>query len=139
MDKRKILLVFWLVGMLVPLNWVERLVYAFRRGVRILAGSEPAHVVGHLILFSGLVILLLYLFQLPLSRRTAVLLVMMVLVVGLGQEFLQLQVKNRSFSWPEVFDLGVDLTGGVLGWLAYRYYLRYGRYLRIAYFILRDV
>jgi len=31
------------------------------------------------------------------------------------QELLQLPTKGRTFGWPEVFDLGVDLVGGMLG------------------------
>jgi len=80
----------------------------------------------------------LHIFKLPLNRRTAVLLGGLLLALAMGQELLQLQVKQRAYGWPETFDLFVDLAGGILGWMAYRYYLRYGRFLRIAYYLLRD-
>ena len=47
----------------------------------------------------------------------------LVLIVGGLQELLQLPVKGRAFGWPEIFDLGVDLLGGILGvffFLAYK-------------------
>ena len=138
MDKRKIFLVLWLVGMLFPLNLIWKLSEYILQAINALVQSELSHVVGHTILFGGLVILLLYIFDLPLTRRTAVLMALNVLAVGLLQEFFQLQFKARGFGWPEIFDLGVDLVGGVLGWVVYCYYQRYSRYFRIVFFILMD-
>jgi hypothetical protein len=136
MDKQKILLMVWLVGILVPLHWLERFVSNLRQVYWMLTGSEPVHVIGHLILFSGLVILILQVFQLPLNKRTAIWLILLVLVMGLGQEYFQLQVKGRAFGWPEVFDLSVDLTAGAVGWAVYQYYQRNVRYLQMIYFML---
>ena len=138
MDKRKIILLIWLAAILVPINWIGRIAYYLRRGFWMALGFEPAHVIGHLILFGGLVFLLVHLFQLPLNRRSAIVLSLLVLALGVGQEIVQLQIKERGFGWPEIFDLVVDLTGGTLGWLAYRYFLRYRRYLQMAYFMLRE-
>ena len=136
MDKQKILLMVWLVGILVPLHWLERFVSKLRQVYWMLTGSEPVHVIGHLILFSGLVILILQVFQLPFNTRTAIWLILLVLVMGLVQEYFQLQVKERTFGWPEVFDLGVDLAAGAVGWAVYQYYQRNVRYLQMIYFML---
>ena len=136
MDKQKILLVVWLMGILVPLNWLERFVSYLRQIYWMMTGSEPVHVIGHLILFSGLVILILHVFQLPLNWCTAIWLTLLVLAMGLGQEYFQLQVKGRPFGGPEVFDLIVDLVAGGIGWAAYQYYLRNARYLQMIYFML---
>ena len=74
MDKRKIfLLVLWIFVMLLPLEWMKDLFWLAQRGFSILAGSELAHVIGHLILFGGLVILVLAFFHPPLNRQTAIL------------------------------------------------------------------
>lgn len=131
-------LVLWLLGMLFPLELIRTLSDYIRQAFLALISSELSHVVGHTILFGGLVFMLLHMFELPLTRRSAVLMAFNVLAVGLLQEVFQLQVKARGFGWPEAFDLGVDLVGGVLGWLVFLYYQRYNRYFRIAYFILRD-
>jgi len=137
MDKRKLILVFWLIAILLPFEWLTKSVPLVRRGFDLLVRTELAHITGHLILFGGLAALALYVFRLPLNWKSALILALGVLVVGLGQEFLQLQIKGRAFGWPELFDLGVDLFGAGLGWRIYQRLLGYGRYLRIAYFILR--
>lgn len=138
MDKRKIFVLLWLVAILIPINWIEQIVETMRQGFHVANQSELAHIVVHLIMFGGAVFLLLHIFKLPLTRRTAVLLAGLLLALALGQELLQLQVKQRAYGWPETFDLLVDLAGTILGWMAYRYYLRYGRFLRIAYYLLQD-
>ncbi len=138
MDKRKILIFLWLAGILFPYNWFGRGADVLRHAVRMAVGSEPAHIAGHLVLFGGLIVLVLHGVQIPFTRRSAICLAVLVLAIGLGQEYFQLQIKQRSFGWPEIFDLGVDLIGGALGWTAYRHFLRYRRYLRMAYFLLRE-
>ena len=138
MDKRKIFVLLWLAGILIPINWIGQIAETLRQGYHVANQSELAHVVVHLIMFGGSVFLLLHIFNLPLTRRTAVLLAGLLLVLAIGQELLQLQVKQRGYGWPETFDLLVDLAGAILGWMTYRYYLRYGRFLRITYNLLRD-
>ena len=138
MDKRKIFLILWLIAILIPITWIEQIVETMRLGYHVANQSELAHVVVHLIMFGGSVFLILHIFKLPLNRRTTVFLGGLLLALAMGQELLQLQVKQRAYGWPETFDLFVDLAGAILGWFAYRYYLRYGRFLRIAYYLLRD-
>ena len=58
-------LVLWLLGMLFPLNLVWKLSAYVRQAIDALIRSELSHVVGHTVLFGGLVILLLYIFDLP--------------------------------------------------------------------------
>jgi hypothetical protein len=53
-------------------------------------------------------------------------------LVGLGQDYLQLQVKGRAFGAPEVFDLQVDLVGGYFGWRISYFLLWFARHLRFA-------
>jgi hypothetical protein len=138
MDKRKVFLVLLAVAAMVPLEHIITEVRSLRRFIGWIIRGEPGHIVGHLVLFGGLTILVLILFNLKLEPRTAVLIVIGVLTLGMGQEIIQLQVKDRGFGWPEIFDLAVDLTGAGLGWWVYARLLPYGRYLRIAYFILRS-
>lgn len=138
MDKRKLLVLFWLGAMLVPINLLQTYTGDLRFVILRLLSSELAHVAGHLFLFSMLVVIVLAVFQPPLNRRTALLTAGMVLAVGLGQEFLQLIAKGRGFGGPEVFDLGVDMVAGVVGWQVTRWLRRYSRYLRMAYYMLRQ-
>ena len=70
---------------------------------------------AHTALFAGLVLLLAYALRLPRSWVSVLFLLTVVVGVGLGQEALQLVAKRRPPGWPEVFDLGVDMFGGMLG------------------------
>lgn len=109
--------------MIFPLNGVRhKSAYVpeyFREYLRSIYHAEWAHIVGHLLVFGGLVVLALLVFRMPQNRRTAIILTVILLGVALAQEALQLQWKGRAFGWPEVFDLGVDLVGGMLGWWLY--------------------
>ena len=131
MLKRIGILTLWLVGMIFPVNWLRRVSPTFRRHYDPLVPLEWVHVVMHMLLFAVLVILLIYVFQLPLNGeerssslkktrrvfpwRTALIVLGTILVVGIFQEILQLQVKGRAFWWYEVYDLAVDLAGGMFG------------------------
>ncbi len=138
MDKRIGFLVLFLVAILIPYEYITKALPLVRRGFDIVASTELAHIIGHTLLFASLVFLTVLLFDLRLDTRTVLLLGIGVLAVGLGQEYFQLQVKGRGFGRPELFDLGVDLAGASLGWLVSAHLLRYRRYLRIAWFILRN-
>ena len=64
----------------------------------------------------GLVILLAYAFKLELNAKNIVLLLLAVLLVGMAQEGFQLvATKHRPPGFPELFDLGVDTIGGLIG------------------------
>ena len=115
MWKRIGILLFWLVGTIFPINWLRRVSPAFRQYYDPLVPLEWVHIVMHTLLFMILALLLIYVFQLPLNRRTVLIVLGTLLVVGVFQEILQLQTKNRPFMWYEVYDLAVDLAAGVLG------------------------
>ena len=115
MWKRIGILLFWLAGTIFPINWLRRVSPTFRHYYDPLVPLEWVHIVMHTLLFVGLTLLLIYVFQLPLNRRTVLIVLGTLLVVGLFQEILQLWSKQRPFMWYEVYDLAVDLTAGVLG------------------------
>jgi hypothetical protein len=119
MKKRTWILIGWICAMVFPLNWLRRESNFVRQNFDSFFRAEWVHVVAHLILFAGLVILVLYALRLPQNRKTAALMTMILLAVALAQEILQLQVKQRAFAGPEWFDLGVDLVGGAIGWWFY--------------------
>ncbi|KAA3643286.1 MAG: hypothetical protein DWQ07_22485 [Chloroflexi bacterium] len=81
-----------------------------------LIGTEVMHWIAHSVLFAGLVILLAYAFKLPLTLKNVALLLFAVLIVGAAQEAFQLiATKHRPPGFPELFDLGVDMIGGLIG------------------------
>ena len=128
--RRQTVLLLWLYGLLFPITGLRERYPAFRLWFDGLFEPEWLHIVSHLILFSGLVVLVVYAFRMPLNRRTVAAVLMVILGVGMVQEGLQLLFKQRPFGWTEVFDFGVDLLGGMLGlglvWLASRLRKRAG-------------
>ncbi|MEK6255691.1 MAG: VanZ family protein [Chloroflexota bacterium] len=105
--------------MLFPIAWVGR-VFPWLRSqlgpvVRPIISPEWVHIVAHTALFAGLVVILAYALKLNKNGASVLFLLVVVLVLGLSQEGLQLVAKNRAFGGPEVFDLFVDLFGGILG------------------------
>jgi hypothetical protein len=73
------------------------------------------HILAHLVLYAVLVILLVTVFGLPLDRRAALKMIVLVLVVGISQELLQALDKGEFYLMGVVFDLGIDIAGGALG------------------------
>ncbi len=113
--KPRLLLFLWLAGMITPLNWLQKEFAVLLRPLNFLIAPEWVHILAHLILFSGLAVLIVRTFKLSLNLRTAVVLLTAILLTAGMQEVFQLQAKERGFGWPEVFDIGVDLMGGVVG------------------------
>ena len=113
------ILIVWTSAILLPVTWVGRLAPGLRHQlgplVRPLISPEWVRIMAHTALFAGLVLLLAYALRLPRSWVSLLFLLTVVIGVGLGQEALQLVTKRRSPGWAEVFDLGVDLFGGMLG------------------------
>ena len=113
--KPRMLLFLWLVGMIIPLSGLQKEFAVLLRPLNFLIAPEWVHILAHLILFSGLVVLIVRTFKLPLNWQTAVVLLAAILMTAGVQEVFQLQAKERGFGWPEVFDICVDLMGGVVG------------------------
>lgn len=121
-----------------PLEWWIKISTWLHSLTAPMVHSEMLHIIAHLIIYAALSMLVLRIFKLRLKFMNALLLAGIILLAGLGQEALQLQVKGRDFGEAEFFDLVVDLTGGAYGWLVTAYLRRYGRYFHIAYRILRE-
>ncbi len=77
---------------------------------------EALHIVAHLTLYGGLAALCRW------SGLGSVSSFVMVLFVGLVQEFGQLWAKEMTFGGPELFDLATDALAAavVLAWLGWR-------------------
>lgn len=105
----------WVLLMVFPVALLRRLPQ-MRRVMDALIGAEVMHLVAHSVLFAGLVILLACAFKVQLSTKNVVLLLLAVLLVGMAQEAFQLiATKHRPPGFPELFDLGVDTIGGLIG------------------------
>ncbi len=113
------ILFLWLAGMLFPLNWLMVKFSLVRRYFNPVLAPEWIHILAHMFLFGVFAVMIVRVFNLPFNIQTAILLGIMILITGGLQEVLQLQMKGRPFGIPEVFDLYVDIVGGLLGWLVF--------------------
>lgn len=69
----------------------------------------------HAALYAGWAILLIVIFNRPLSRGTVLLVLTATLLIGILQEGIQLLSAVQIFNWNSAFDLGVDLIGAGIG------------------------
>jgi hypothetical protein len=113
--KRVGFLLFWLLGILFPMAWLGNFSSNYRQIFNTIFAPEWMHWLMHAALYAGLAILLVVVFDLVLNRRTLLLVLGIVLLVGIIQEGMQLFSNVQIVSWNSVFDLGVDLLGAGIG------------------------
>ena len=115
MLRSRLVLLLWLLGILFPMAWLGRFSPAYRRAFEAIFAPEWMHWFTHALLFGGLVALFVIVLRLNLDRKTALIALALVFGVGFLQEVFQ-ALSQGSFSLAgSVFDLGVDLVGGLLG------------------------
>ena len=115
MLRSRLVLLLWLLGILFPIAWLGRFSLAYRRTFEAIFAPEWMHWFTHALLFGGLVALFVIVLRLNLDRKTALIALALVFGVGFLQEVFQ-ALSQGSFSLAgSVFDLGVDLVGGLLG------------------------
>ncbi len=117
--KRHLFLLFWIVGILFPMSWFTSFSPAAQSLFNTVFSSGWVHVLMHAFLYAVLATLLVYrLYHKQSSllhwRRVGFILTA-ILVVALLQESIQLFSEQRSPGADEIFDIGVDLLGGMLG------------------------
>ena len=117
--KRKGLMVFlalWVVGILFPMAWASGRSPVMNLWFERIFSPPWMHVVMHAGLYAVLAVMgamLARQFGRPLYFGLAG-----VLVIGILQEVIQTTLAGRAVGGGELFDLGVDLSGGLLGLLA---------------------
>jgi hypothetical protein len=117
MKRAKIWLLILLLGILFPMAWPGKFSEKYRQIFNAVFSPEWMHWLMHAVLYAGLAILLLRVFDLRSNHQTAFAVLGMVLLVGIIQEGMQLWSGVQSLRWNSLFDLGVDLTGAGLGLL----------------------
>jgi hypothetical protein len=112
MRRKNLLLIAWLAGILFPVSWLRLVWPGFRAPFDAVFAPEWMHILSHLVLFAGLGALLAVIFNWNSSRllRAAV----VILAAGVLQEILQALSSGNLLRYA-LFDLGVDLVGGLAG------------------------
>ncbi|HSO27721.1 MAG TPA: hypothetical protein VLS48_06595 [Anaerolineales bacterium] len=108
-------LLLWLTAIIFPLGWLTRFPGGYRQMFDALFSPEWVHVTLHILLFAGLSILLIWVFQPRPSSRTVGMLLGAAVLVGWLQEIAQAISRDYFGLAGIVFDLGVDLSGAALG------------------------
>lgn len=121
--KRKLVLIGWIIGILFPFGWLTRYSAIYRQAFDTVFGPLWVHILMHGLLYAVLAYLLAGLLLrvrfTEISRYHLSLSLVLILVIALGQEGFQLLYLGRLPGGDEWLDVGVDLTGGSLGLLAF--------------------
>ncbi len=127
MTSQRAFLLFWLLGILFPMAWFTRFSAAYRRLFELVFTPQWTHVVMHLFLFAVLAYLLSQGLDphLAVRRGWPLWLIPWALVFGVAllQEGIQRLYTGQTPGSDEALDLGVDLAGGGLGLLVFRWHV----------------
>ncbi len=115
--KRNLFLVFWIVGILMPMAWLVRPSPVAYRIFNTLFSPAWMHILMHSLLFAVLGALLMQRLSGTPARRIGLTLTL-VLAAAILQEGFQLLSRQSVLHPDNLFDIGVDMLGGLLGVLA---------------------
>ena len=107
----------WLVGILLPMARLVSIYPWVRRAFATLFSPGWMHIAMHAVLYMVLAVLLMKSLPLPQNRNGMILLLGVLLVVGITQEWLQMLGGGNPGLGGILFDLCVDLCGGLAGGL----------------------
>lgn len=111
-------IIIWIVGILFPTAWFSNQFGVAGELFNRVFAPQWMHVVMHAGLYAVLMILLSYIGNQKYSISVYKLWIMIGLIAFI-QEILQTILAERTFSYDEVFDIFVDLSGAGLGRLFY--------------------
>ena len=115
--KRNLFLILWILGILMPMAWLVRPSPMAYRLFNTLFSPAWMHIVMHTLLFAVLGALLIQRLSGTLARRIGFTLAL-VLGAAILQEGFQLLSRQSVLHPDNLFDIGVDLLGGLLGAMA---------------------
>lgn len=112
--KRNLFLILWILGILMPMAWLVRPSPMAYRLFNTLFSPAWMHIVMHTLLFAVLGALLVQRLSGTLARRIGFTLAL-VLGAAILQEGFQLLSRQSVLHPDNLFDIGVDMLGGLLG------------------------
>lgn len=123
---RLVLLLGWVLGILLPLYSFRRFSPTYQAAFDWVFPTDASHVLMHTFLYAVLANLLAsFLAQIIRSSRRALAGALVgVAIVAALQEAVQMGCEHVPLGPDEIFDLGVDFNGGVLGILLHRWISR---------------
>ena len=115
--KRNLFLILWILGILMPMAWLVRPSPMAYRLFNTLFSPAWMHIVMHTLLFAVLGALLIQRLSGTFARRIGFTLAL-VLGAAILQEGFQLLSRQSVLHPDNLFDIGVDMLGGLLGAMA---------------------
>ncbi len=115
--KRNLFLILWILGILMPMAWLVRPSPMAYRLFNTLFSPAWMHIVMHTLLFAVLGALLIQRLSGTFARRIGFTLAL-VLGAAILQEGFQLLSRQTVLHPDNLFDIGVDMLGGLLGAMA---------------------
>ncbi len=112
--KRNLFLILWILGILMPMAWLVRPSPMAYRLFNTLFSPAWMHIVMHTLLFAVLGALLIQRLSGTFARRIGFTLAL-VLGAAILQEGFQLLSRQSVLHPDNLFDIGVDMLGGLLG------------------------
>lgn len=112
--KRNLFLILWILGILMPMAWLVRPSPMAYRLFNTLFSPAWMHIVMHTLLFAVLGALLMQRLSGTFARRIGFTLAL-VLGAAILQEGFQLLSRQSVLHPDNLFDIGVDMLGGLLG------------------------
>ncbi len=112
--KRYLFLILWTLGILTPMAWLVQFSPAAYRLFNTLFSPTWMHIFMHSLLFAVLGGLLMQRLSGTLARRVGLTL-SLVLAAAILQEGIQLLSRQSVLHPDNLFDIGVDMLGGLLG------------------------
>ena len=112
--KRYLFLIFWTIGILMPVAWLVRPSPVAYRIFNTLFSPVWMHILMHTLLFAVLGALLMQRLSGTLARRVGLTLAL-VLAAAILQEGFQLLSRQSVLHPDNLFDITVDMLGGLLG------------------------
>lgn len=111
---KKLFIAAWIFGILFPMAWFSQRIPGFDRLFITMFASDWAHIAMHAFLYAVLAYAVALLIGWDRARILPILAV--VLATGIAQEILQPLPAGILPSQAALFDLLVDLMGGMAGW-----------------------
>jgi predicted MFS family arabinose efflux permease len=116
----KIMLVILLLGIIFPMHSIGQLSTLYKRIFDSVFEPEWMHIAMHTALFAGLAAILTLVTRPPWRAMTLMLVCGLILGAGILQEIFQWLTQDKAVPLmialrSSAFDLGVDLSGGLLG------------------------
>lgn len=115
------LLLGWILGVLLPLYSFRRFSTSYGLAFDWVFHTHASHVLMHTFLYAVLAALLASWVPRPACRPSRLLWIVLILIamVAVCQEAIQMAPEGITLGADEVFDLVVDLNGGLLGTLLF--------------------